>query len=482
MKQKQKRLMVVSNRLPFYKTTDEIGNVTWHQATGGLITSLDPVLRKTNGVWLGWDGSGLTTVSDAHLELIDIRTIATAEHLLGDEEGFYYVGNIPITAEEVEEYYNKFSNGTLWALFHYFFEKSSIDYTSWNAYYEVNFRFAQHILKNTSPDDIIWVQDFHLFLVPHFLRRMRPEQKIHFFLHIPFPHIDIFSIIPWQNQILESLLCCDTVGFHHKQYLKNALGAVKLYKKEKEETGEKTIETSIETRFFINPISIDFDRFHTTSIMPQVFARKKQILEQCGSPKLILGVDRLDYSKGIKQRLLALEHLLEQHPELQGLISYYQIAVPSREDVVAYQTLKKEIDEIVGRINGKFSTGTWSPIHYIYNAVPFEELVALYSAAHIALVTPLRDGMNLVSKEFIASHSDNDGVLILSKFAGAISEIKNCLSVNPYSIEDIASAIYRAIHMPDVERKRRMIKMRKNVKANNIQLWLDKCLELFGIE
>ncbi|MBN1492896.1 MAG: trehalose-6-phosphate synthase [Candidatus Omnitrophica bacterium] len=481
MPSKQHKLIVISNRLPFYKVTDETGTTRWKQATGGLITALDPVLRKTRGVWLGWDGSAHSSVTQTPIPLIDVREIDTHEHLLGDEPGYYYIGNIPISAEEVEEYYNRFSNGTLWSLFHYFFEKSSINYASWNAYYEVNYRFAQHLESVTTPDDIIWVHDFHLFLVPFFLRKLRPQQMIHFFLHIPFPHLDIFSIIPWHKQILESLLCCNTVGFHHKQYLRNAREAVKLYKKEKLSTGTVTIEDGIDTRFYVNPISIDFDRFDTTARSAEVIARKEEIRTQCGCPHLLLGVDRLDYSKGIKERLLALEHLLEEHQELKGQLAYYQVAVPSRENVEAYQTLKKEVDEIIGRINGKFSTGVWSPIHYIYNVVTFEELVALYSAADIALVTPLRDGMNLVCKEYIASHADNDGVLILSKFAGAIAEIKNCLSINPYSIEDMSSAIYCALHMSLKERNRRMIKMRRNIRLNNIQSWLKNCLDLFNI-
>jgi trehalose-6-phosphate synthase len=194
---------------------------------------------------------------------------------------------------------------------------------------------------------------------------------------------------------------------------------------------------------------------------------------------LILGVDRIDYSKGIKERLLGLELLLDEHPELKEQFFYYQLVVPSREDVKTYRTLKKEIDEIIGRINGKFSTGLWTPVHYNYGTVPFEELVALYSSADIAIVTPLRDGMNLVCKEYVAAHSDNEGVLVLSKFAGAIAEIKNCLPVNPYSIEDIANAIFQALHMPHQERKKRMIKMRNNIKTHNINTWLENCLKHF---
>ncbi len=202
-------------------------------------------------------------------------------------------------------------------------------------------------------------------------------------------------------------------------------------------------------------------------------------MQQAACPKVILGVDRIDYSKGIKERLLGLELLLEEHPEIKEQFFYYQLVVPSREMLTSYKTIKKEIDEIIGRINGKHSVGLWSPVCYNYGTVPFEELVALYAAADIALVTPLRDGMNLVCKEYVAAHSDNDGVLVLSRFAGAIDEIKNCLPVNPYSIEDISNAIYQALNMPMYERKKRMTKMRKNIRYNNIKNWLHKCLEHF---
>lgn len=477
---KDSRLIVVSNRLPFYQVKDpKTGQSNWKQATGGLVTSLDPVLRQTQGIWLGWDGTFQKASNKKKIDLIDIRNIQVNQQIFGEKEGYYSVGNIPITEEEFDEYYNQFSNGILWALFHYFFEKCSINYNSWHTYSQVNWRFAEYIEAVSSPKDIIWIQDFHLLLVPYFLRKLRPQQKIHFFLHIPFPHIDIFSIIPWQKQLLESLLCCDTVGFHHKGYRRNALEAVEICLREKKKKGDLSPEFQPKTNFYINPISINFDSFDTTSQKPEVIERKDEIRRQCGAPKLILGIDRLDYSKGIKERLLALEFLLDKNSSFKESFCYYQLAVPSREDVPAYVTLKKEIDEIIGRINGKFSTGTWSPIHYVYNTVPFDELVALYLAADIGLITPLRDGMNLVCKEYIASHSDGDGVLILSKFAGAISDIKNCLAVNPYSIEDISNSILEALRMPEEERRSRMKKMRRSVQANNINFWLEKCFEQF---
>jgi len=477
LKGKNRNLVVVSNRLPFYRKKTSKGKFVWEKAAGGLITAMEPILLQANGIWLGWDGLPVDNPRKQRFKLRSIRDIAP--EAASREEGSYRVGCVPVSGEENERYYNRFSNGTLWALFHYFFEKCFLDYSAWQTYSRVNERFAEYIARTTSRDDVVWIQDFHLFLVPYFLRKLRPDQIIHYFLHIPFPHYDIFSILPWQRQILESLLCCNTAGFHHRQYLRNFSGAVETYRKEKSHYGEKTTEDRTETLFYVNPISIDFDRIDRTSRKPEVAARRKEIREKAGCPKIILGVDRIDYSKGIKERLLGLESLLEKHPELKEQFFYYQLVVPSREAVPTYKKLKKEIDEIIGRINGKFASGMWAPVHYNYGTVPFEELVALYSAADIGLVTPLRDGMNLVCKEFVAAHSDNDGVLILSKFAGAIAEIKNCLPVNPYSIEDISSAIYRALKMPVEERKKRMSRMRRNIGANNIMLWLDKCVEHF---
>jgi len=412
---------------------------------------------------------------------MDMNETCPADSNYAGDGKSYRIGRVPLGRSEFEEYYNHFSNGTLWSLFHYFFEKCFLNYDAWRTYCRVNERFACYIDKLTSKDDIIWVQDFHLFMVPYYLRKLRPDQEIHFFLHIPFPHIDIFSILPWQDRIIESLLCCNTVGVHHKQYLKNFYGAMDAYKKRAKSEGRKAVREAENTYFYVNPISIDFDLIDRTSMKPDVRKRREEIKKQSACPKLILGIDRIDYSKGIIERLNGLKLLLEKHPELREKFFYYQLVIPSREEVKAYRLLKRRIDELIGWINGNFSTGLWSPIHYNYGTVPLDELVALYSAADVALVTPLRDGMNLVCKEYVAAHSDNDGVLILSKFAGAISEIKNCLPVNPYSVEDIANAIYQALHMPEGERKKRMSMMRKNISDNNIKIWLERCLQYFEI-
>lgn len=466
--------IIVSNRLPYTKVKGKKGGYVWEKSTGGLITAMEPVLLRRGGIWVGWDGQVEVDAENQKIKPIDVNVINSVKKT-EKREGSYGIYRVPINEKEVSEYYDNFSNGTLWSLFHYFFEKCSVDYNSWKTYCDVNERFARHISGIAGDDDIVWVQDFHLFMVPHYLRALRPRLNIHFFLHIPFPHTDILDILPWQDSILGSLLECDTVGFHHEQYLRNFRDAVGKYK---ENLNERSVPRK-DAFCYVNPISIDFELIDRTSREPEVIARRDEIRKQAVCDKIILGVDRIDYSKGILERLGGIKLLFEEHPELSGKIFYYQLVVPSRENVKAYRKLKTKIDELIGQINGRFSTGLWAPIHYNYGTVPLRELVALYMAADIALITPLRDGMNLVCKEFVAARSDGDGVLVLSKFAGAIAEIKNCLPVNPYSVEDISRVIYEALNMPKTERKKRMSKMRLNIRGNNIEKWLEKCLEYF---
>ncbi len=456
---KDEKLIIVSNRLPYTRIND----TDWEKSAGGLITALDPIAKKKQAIWLGWDGY----LKDNY-DLSSIKLVNTQEISPNGEEG-YQLGCIPLSEREVDKYYNCFSNQTLWALFHYFFEKCALDHSTWEVYQDVNKKFAAYIDQVAGDDDIVWIQDYQLFLVPYFLRALRPKLKIHFFLHIPFPHNDIFSILPWSRTILESMLCCNSVGFHHRQYLMNFEGAIENH---------QLVNSS--SQLFVNPISVNFTNLDSVSKTDSVSKRCEQIKQEVGKCKMIIGVDRIDYSKGIKERLLAIESLLNESPELRGKFILHQIVVPSREAVESYRGLKREVDEIVGRINGTHSTAHWIPIHYHYHTVSFEELVALYLAADIALVTPLRDGMNLVCKEFVAAHSDNDGVLILSRFAGAFAELDACLVVNPFNIEEIKCSIHRAIHMPKEERVARMKKMRKSVQSHDIHSWLKNCSVYFG--
>lgn len=450
------KLIVVSNRLPYYQNDQK----EWVRASGGLINAVEPIVIDTGGMWIGWDGN----ISQDFISY-QVNQLSPKTSHLPDS---YQIQCVPLSDVEVNEFYDHFCNETLWALFHYFFEKCSIDDNAWQTYKLVNQRFATCIDQVAHDDDTIWIHDYHLMLVPFYLKQLRPRLKLHFFLHIPFPHVDIFSILPWGDRIIESLALCNSIGFHHPQYLANFEGVVQSLGIQ-----EKHFTT------FVNPISIDFDLFDSTSRLPSVIEKADQFKDSVSNVQIIVGVDRIDYSKGIRERLLAIENLLETRPDLKEKFIYYQLTVPSRENVSSYQGLKKQVDELVGRINGSHSTETWRPIHYHYGTADFEKLVAHYLAADIALVTPLRDGMNLVCKEYIASHSDDRGVLILSKFAGAYSEIKDCISINPYSIKNIKHAIIDALSTPENLRVEGMKKMRNTIKNHDILSWWKKCSQYF---
>ncbi len=450
------KLTVVSNRLPYYQNKEG----QWIRAAGGLINAVEPIVIDTGGTWIGWDGGASEKFTEYQVNTLCEET---ANH-----PDAYKINCVPLSADEVSLFYDHFCNETLWALFHYFFEKCSIQDRAWKMYQKINERFANSIVRSASKGETVWIHDYHLMLVPYYLKKMRPELDIHFFLHIPFPHVDIFSILPWGRELISSLLQCHSVGFHHPDYLANFTGAIERLQVEK-----------TDCQLFTNPISIDFKLFDSTSKKDTVQQHCAEFKESMGHKQIILGVDRIDYSKGIKERLKAIERLLQTRPDLRGTFVFYQLTVPSRENVETYQELKKEIDELVGRINGTYATDRWSPVHYNYGTKPFEQLVALYLASDIGLVTPLRDGMNLVCKEFIASHSDEKGILILSKFAGAISEIEDCLAINPYSIEEIKDSIVKALEMSDIERSFRMNTMRNSICSHDIHQWWKDCSQYF---
>lgn len=471
-----KRLVIVSNRLPFKKTRQK-GKVKWVRSAGGLVTALDPVLRKTGGVWLGWGGDTPKQVHNRKVNFFD-----AGEAKSPGFEGNYVIGEIPLSEREIRNYYAGFANSVIWPLFHYFFEKCDINADQWKSYKEVNHIFAKAIVDFAEPDDLIWLQDYHLLLVPEYVHRMRPDLETHLFIHIPFPHHEILSVLPWNVEIMAGMTYAASVGFHDKQYLANFLASVQKAGIGKTDRSNSLIKFGKDRicRLYAHGISIDFDHFNAASRSPEARKHRHRLRKRCAGKKMVLGVDRLDYSKGIKERLYAIEHCLEEHPELLEKVVFYQIAVPSRQNVAEYRAIRSDIESLIGRINGRFSTTTWTPIHYFFRTVPFVQLVATYRVADVGLVTPLRDGMNLVAKEYVASHSDEDGVLILSRFAGAASELKTgALLVNPYSTEEISNALYRALTMSPKDRRLRMRRMRRVVKKRNIDNWLTACWSSF---
>ena len=448
------RLLIVSNRLPVTVRVAG-GSVTVEPSTGGLATGLKGPHERMGGLWIGWPG-GIDAVPPADRDGVERRL---AEMKLVP---------VPLTADEVARYYEGYSNGVLWPVFHYFSSRVPLQVRDFDAYEAVNARFADAIAARYEPGDLVWVHDYQLMLVPQMLRERIPEARIGFFLHIPFPSSEVFRLLPQRERFVEGLLGADLVGFHTAGYLRHfASSALRL----------ASVATDVdrihwggrEVRLGIFPMGIDAAHYSRLAESPGV----KALVEahRAEGVRLLVGIDRLDYTKGIPRRLLAYEALLVRHPELRGKVRLVQVSVPSRENVEAYREFRGDVDALVGHIHGEFATPTWAPIHYLYRGLTQEEVVALYRAADAVLVTPLRDGMNLVAKEFVASRPDGDGVLVLSEFAGAAAELSEALRVNPYDVDRTADTMYRALHMPEDQRRTRMAVLRQRVMSFDVHEW-----------
>jgi trehalose 6-phosphate synthase len=444
--------VVVSNRLPVDHVTDADGTTRWARSPGGLVTALEPVMQANEGAWVGWVGQP------------DI------EYAPFDNDGIRIVP-VPLSEEEVERYYEGFSNDTLWPLYHDVIAAPSYHREWWDSYVVANERFAAATAAIAAQGAVVWVQDYQLQLVPKMLRELRPDLTIGFFNHIPFPPYGIYSQLPWRTQIIEGLLGADVIGFQRVADASNFLRAVRRL------TGLVTRApyVEVEGRTVVAkhfPISIDSHSFEAIARRPEVQQRAQEIRDGLGNPKTVmLGVDRLDYTKGIGHRLKAFGELLRDGSVNVEDVTLVQVANPSRERVAAYMQLRDEIELTVGRINGDYGTISHQAISYHHHGYPREEMVALYLAADVMLVTALRDGMNLVAKEYVAARFDNDGVLILSEFAGAWDELKRSLQVNPHDIDGMKEAMLRAISMPKTERGTRMRALRKRVLENDVQKW-----------
>ncbi len=463
--------VVVANRLPTDRVIEADGSAYWRDSPGGLVTALEPVMRAKAGAWVGWAGQ-------PDLEFTPF-----------DSDGIRVVP-VTLSVEEVENYYEGFSNGTLWPLYHDVIAPPRYHRQWWESYIEVNRRFADAAAAVSAPGAVVWVHDYQLQLVPKMLRKARPDLIIGFFDHIPFPPYGIFSQLPWRTQVIEGLLGADVIGFQRSADAGNFATAVRRLKgyTTKGQTIEvplvdpsegvrahKPITTGAPSRVVIAkafPISIDSRSYEELARSPQIQARAQQIREDLGNPKTImLGVDRLDYTKGIGHRLQAYGELLAEGRLRVRDVTMVQIASPSRERVETYRQLRDEVEQTVGRINGDFATISHTAISYHHHGYPREEMVALYLAADVMLVTALRDGMNLVAKEYAASRFDNAGVLVLSEFAGASDELTRALLVNPHDIDGLKDAIVRAISMPSQERSARMRSLRKRVLDKDVAAW-----------
>jgi trehalose 6-phosphate synthase/phosphatase len=461
------RVILVSNRLPI-SVRVEHGELVVGRSSGGLATGLSGYHDRGESVWIGWPGETWRLTPDQRKTL---STSLAAMHAFP----------VDLSAAEVQRYYDGFSNGVLWPLLHYQMDKLPLNAEGWETYERVNQRFADVVVDQYRPGDLIWVHDYQLALVPGMIRAQLPDAAIGFFLHVPFPSGEVFRLLPWRRQILEGMLGASLIGFHTVSYVlhfltsaANVLGA---------ETGPGRVSLAGRAiRVGTFPMGIDAAAYEAQGNQPSVVAEAKRLRQAAGGAALIVSVDRLDYTKGIPRRLLSFERLLEKYPRLRGRVRLVQVAAPSRGSVSQYREFQRTVNEMVGRINGRFATPGYDPIHYISQNLDSERLTAFYRAATIALVTPLRDGMNLVAKEFVASRGDGDGVLVLSEFAGAAAELTDALIVNPYDLDSVAATIHDALEMPEAERRARMAGMRDQVKTHDVHLWARRFVAALRIE
>jgi trehalose 6-phosphate synthase len=451
--------IVVSNRLAVDRVVDEHGESSWRRSPGGLVTALAPVMAKADGAWVGWHGA-----PDETLEPFDEANMRLVP--------------VPLSDEEVELYYEGFSNATLWPLYHDVIASPEFHRTWWDSYRRVNERFAQATASVAAEGATVWVQDYQLQLVPKMLREARPDLKIGFFNHIPFPPLEIYAQLPWRRQVIEGLLGADLIGFQRPSDASNFLRCVRRFKgytikaqQVQVPAGEDGAPAYV-SRAEAFPISIDTGSIMELAQRADVIERSREIRRELGDPQhILLGVDRLDYTKGIGHRLKAYGELLEDGAITVEDAALIQVASPSRERVEQYRILREDIEGAVGRINGTHDTMKNTAIRYLHHSYPVEEMVALYLTADVMLVTALRDGMNLVAKEYVAARTGNTGMLVLSEFAGAADTLRQAILVNPHDIDGLKSAIVTAISMPKAEAMRRMRLMRRQVVHNDVERW-----------
>ncbi len=451
------RIIIISNRLPITVDKKDTG-LYYYPSAGGLATGLNSLSDDSERIWIGWTGD----IIEEELQQKEVTDQLKEE------------GMVPvfITQEEKELYYEGFSNKTIWPHFHYFPQYTEYDKSTWECYKKVNQKFADVVNAIVQPDDLIWVHDYQLMLLPGLVRENHPNNLIGFFLHIPFPSYELFRVLPWRKELLNGVLGSDLVGFHIFGYMRHFLSsAYRLLGYEHNLSNIELPNRDVHVDIF--PMGIDFDKFSNQKDNKEDF---KALWKISDDTKKILSIDRLDYSKGIKKRLEAFEALLKEHPKYIGQTSLILIVVPSRSGVSQYQELKDEIDTMVGRINGEYGTFDWAPIYYFYRSFQFEELCALYRMADIALVTPLRDGMNLIAKEFVACNKEK-AVLILSEMAGAAKELGEALIINPNDLDALVNAIIQAMEMSEDEQKERLQAMRNRIAKFTVNVWANTFIE-----
>lgn len=462
------RLLVVSNRLPITVVIKD-GKLRFKESVGGLVSGLSAYLdslksasfTRSEYVWVGWPG---ITVNES-----------MKEPLMSKAFSEFHAYPVFLSEKVMDKFYHGFCNKTIWPLFHYFPSYVVYDADYWIHYKRVNEMFRDVVMQIARPDDVIWIHDYHLMLLPKLIREQRPDAPIGFFLHIPFPSFEVFRLLPskWRTEILEGLLGADLIGFHTHDYTHYFLRCVLRIMGYEHNMGQIAVQDRV-IQVDTFPMGIDFQRFQTMARSPEVQAEKAKLKQFLADAKVILSIDRLDYSKGILNRLQAYEIFLEKNPQWWKKVVLILIVVPSRVGVEHYQLMKRQIDELVGKINGRFGTLDWTPISYQYRFLSFHHLLAVYMVSHVALVTPLRDGMNLIAKEYIASSLDQTGVLILSEMAGAARELGEAVIINPNNAEEIVDALQEALEMPIEEQVRRNRVMQDRLKRFDVVWWADE--------
>ncbi len=429
---------------------------------GGLATGLGSVHEAGDNIWVGWPGLAVGN-SDKKKE---IKKSLKKQNMW----------SIFLSTSEIKGFHEGFSNQTLWPNFHYFNQYTVYDEELWKVYQKVNKKFARKLDKIIAPGDTLWIHDYQLLLLPQIIRQHNPKSKIGFFLHIPFPSFESFRLLPWRRELLNGMLGSDFLGFHTYDDMQHFLSSMSRLAGLENKNGKITVDSRL-VMVDALPMGIDYDKYAQAAASPDTLAREVRYRTSIGDVKLILSIDRLDYSKGIPQRLRAFESFLDQHPEFVGKVSFFMVVVPSRDTAPKYRQLKQEIDLLVGQINGRFARLNWTPVHYFYRSFPLSALSAFYRMSDVALVTPMRDGMNLVCKEFIASKLDKKGVLILSEMAGASKELSDAILINPNDINQLIDAMHKALVMPENEQVKRMEIMQRLLRKYNIHHWAEIFME-----
>jgi trehalose 6-phosphate synthase len=451
-------LLIVANRLPVDRVEEEDGTVRWQRSPGGLVTALEPILQEQGGAWIGWDG-GADSVPEPF------------------EADGVHLEPVPLTRVELEIYYEGFCNDTLWPLYHDVISQPQFHRSWWDAYRRVNRRFAEAAADRAAPGALVWVHDYQLQLVPQMLRELRPDLRIGFFLHIPFPPKELFTQVPWRRQILQGLLGADLIGFQRSGGASNFLHLIRSKLGYPTSRGTVRLPDGRVAKVGSYPISIDSAQVSSLARSEGVQRRVKQIREELGNPRyILLGVDRLDYTKGIPNRLRAFGELIEDAEIDASEAVFVQYATPSRERIESYRQLRGEIERTVGRINGESGALGRQAISYQHQSLARAELVAMYQAADVMVVTPLRDGMNLVAKEYVASRIADDGALVLSEFAGAADELRQAFMVNPHDIDGMKATLLIAMRSGERDLARRMRAMRRIVRENTVGVWARRFL------